>query len=124
MGGTRLAQEVLLGSNAAKRFARFDRGNDWILREGISVVKERRIAMLELELATTEQIIAELAKRPNEFVLVCVPTGELKAEDGYIAFSPHLAREDVRAMLDRASRILAHQGDSHHNCGWQDQDCE
>ena len=65
--------------------------------------------MLELELATTEQIIAELAQRLNEFVLVCVPTGELKAEDGYIAFSPHLARErrsrDARAALCASSAM-------------------
>ncbi|HEY5313656.1 MAG TPA: hypothetical protein VIK18_14105 [Pirellulales bacterium] len=79
--------------------------------------------MLDLELATTEQIIAELAKRPIDFVLICVPTGEIQAEEGYIAFSPHLPRNEVRGMLDRASKVLA--GDDHDspfNCGWQDQD--
>ncbi|HEX3657425.1 MAG TPA: hypothetical protein VHV08_14030 [Pirellulales bacterium] len=81
--------------------------------------------MLDLELATTEQIIAELAKRPTDFVLVCVPTGEIQAEEGYIAFSPHLPRGEVRGMLDRASKVLA--GDDHDspfNFGWQDQDLD
>lgn len=79
--------------------------------------------MLDLELATTEQIIAELAKRPIDFVLVCVPSGEQKPEEGYIAYSPHLGRDEVCSMLDRASKVLAGDDpDSPYNCGWQDTD--
>lgn len=81
--------------------------------------------MLDLELATTEQIIAELAKRPTDFVLVCVPTGGRSAEEGYIAFSPQLGRDEVRSMLGRASRVLANEDqDSPFNCGWSDQDSD
>ena len=81
--------------------------------------------MLSLELATSEQIIGELAKRPTDFVLICVPLGEIHAEEGYIAFSPHLPRGKVCDMLDRASKVLA--GDDHDspsNCDWQDQDLD
>jgi hypothetical protein len=79
--------------------------------------------MLELELATTEQIIAELAKRPTDFVLLCVPEGEWQA-DGYLAFSPHLQHDEVRRMLGRASRILTGWGDADEPfpSEWQDPD--
>jgi hypothetical protein len=81
--------------------------------------------MLSLELATTEQIITELAKRPIDFSLICVPLGEQQADEGYIAFSPHLSREAVRSMLERAGRILAQDDlDSPFNCDRQDQDLD
>ena len=85
----------------------------------------REAAMLDLELATTEQMIAELAKRPLDFVMVCVSLGEIEPEDGYIAFSPHLGRDEVRSMLGRASRILAGDGsNSPSGFDWQDQDLD
>mgnify|MGYP001552497615 CR=1 FL=1 len=62
--------------------------------------------MLELELATTEQILDELAKRPIEFVFVSVDPWEKGQLEGYLAHSPHLGNEEALRMLQHAEQFL------------------
>ena len=62
--------------------------------------------MLELQLATTEQILDELAKRPIEFVFVSVYARDKGQMGGYLAHSPHLDNDEALRMLRQAEQFL------------------
>jgi hypothetical protein len=66
--------------------------------------------MVELELATTDQILDELGKRPIKFVHVSTNLDKIRPEDGYIAYSPTLNIREASQMLRRAEQVLL-QGD-------------
>jgi len=58
--------------------------------------------MLELELATTEQILEELARRPMRFVFVSlIPEGHERGS-GMLAHSPELEDREALQLLHRA----------------------
>ena len=62
--------------------------------------------MIELELATTDQILDELGKRPIKFVHVSTHLDRIRPDDGYIAFSPSLNQREASQMLRRAEHVL------------------
>jgi hypothetical protein len=62
--------------------------------------------MLELELATTEQILDELAKRPIEFVFVSGYPRDKGQVGGYLAHSPHMGNDEALRMLQQAEQFL------------------
>lgn len=62
--------------------------------------------MIDLELATTEQILEELGRRPIKFVHVCTIYKGNTPDDGYIAYSPSLHEDDAVWMLRRAQELL------------------
>lgn len=63
--------------------------------------------MLDLELATTEQILEELGRRPIQFVHVCTFDRMGKPSDGYIAFSSDLDEQGAIRVLQKAQELLA-----------------
>jgi hypothetical protein len=63
-------------------------------------------SMTDLELATTEQILEELGRRPLRFVHVCTFMKGDDPSDGLIAYSPNLDTEDAAWMLRRAQKLL------------------
>jgi hypothetical protein len=62
--------------------------------------------MIDLELATTEQILEELGRRPVKFVHVCTVYKGDKPDDGFIAYSPSLDEDDAVWMLRKAQELL------------------
>jgi hypothetical protein len=62
--------------------------------------------MIDLELATTEQILEELGRRPVNFVHVCTIFKGTTPDDGFIAYSPTLDAEGAVWMLRRAQQLL------------------
>lgn len=64
--------------------------------------------MIDLELATTEQILEELGRRPIKFVHVCTVYKGDKPDDGFIAYSPSLEEDDAVWMLRKAQELLEH----------------
>lgn len=62
--------------------------------------------MIELELATTDQILDELGKRPIKFVHVSTNLDKVRPDDGYIAYSPSLNLREAGQMLRRAEQVL------------------
>ncbi len=66
--------------------------------------------MIDLELATTEQILEELGRRPVKFVHVCTVYKGAIPDDGFIAYSPSLDEDDAVWMLRKAQELLE-QGD-------------
>lgn len=62
--------------------------------------------MIDLELATTEQILEELGRRPIKFVHVCTVYKGNKPDDGFIAYSPSLEEDDAVWMLRKAQELL------------------
>ena len=62
--------------------------------------------MIDLELATTEQILEELAKRPIDFVFVSMFEGGEDHQTGYLAHSPHMDNGEAISMLQRAEEFL------------------
>lgn len=62
--------------------------------------------MLELELATTEQILEELARRPMSFVFVSlIPEGHERGT-GLLAHSPELDDIEALNLLRRAEQFF------------------
>ena len=62
--------------------------------------------MVDLELATTEQILDELAKRPLKFVFVSMfPYGQDRLS-GYLAHSPNMKSDDALLMLHKAEELF------------------
>ncbi|HEX3655271.1 MAG TPA: hypothetical protein VHV55_05685 [Pirellulales bacterium] len=62
---------------------------------------------MDLELATTEQILDELAKRPLKFVFVSMfPYGQDRLS-GYLAHSPNMKSDDALLMLHKAEELFA-----------------
>ena len=62
--------------------------------------------MIDLELATTEQILEELGRRPVNFVHVCTIFKGSTPDDGFIAYSPTLDADGAVWMLRRAQELL------------------
>jgi hypothetical protein len=62
--------------------------------------------MLDLELATTEQILDELARRPIQFVFVSMFSRGNDRLTGYLAHSPHLGDDDALLLLRRAEQFF------------------
>lgn len=62
--------------------------------------------MIDLELATTEQILEELGRRPIKFVHVCTVFKGPVPDDGFIAYSPTLESDDAIWMLRKAQELL------------------
>jgi hypothetical protein len=62
--------------------------------------------MIDLELATTEQILEELGRRPVNFVHVCTIYKGTVPDDGYIAYSPTLDADGAVWMLRKAQELL------------------
>ena len=62
--------------------------------------------MIDLELATTEQILEELGRRPVKFVHVCTVYKGSTPDDGFIAYSPSLDSEGAVWMLRKAQELL------------------
>lgn len=63
--------------------------------------------MVDLELATTEQILEELAKRPMGFVFVSMFDRGNDRISGYLAHSPNLPEDDALMLLHRAEEFFA-----------------
>lgn len=62
--------------------------------------------MLDLELATTEQILEELARRPVRFVFVSmIPEGHERGS-GMLAHSPDLDDREALQLLRRAEEFF------------------
>ncbi len=66
--------------------------------------------MLELELATTEQILQELARRPVRFVFVSYTADGSERGSGLLAHSPELADDEALGLLKQAEEFFV---DSH-----------
>lgn len=62
--------------------------------------------MIDLELATTEQILEELGKRPIRFVHISASYRGDVPDDGYIAYSADLEIPDAVNMLRKAQELL------------------
>ena len=70
--------------------------------------------MIDLEEATTEDIVAELAKRPVDFAIIAVPRNELsfgvfrpEEFDGcFVAHAPQLTRFRAAELLRVAINVL------------------
>lgn len=62
--------------------------------------------MIDLELATTEQILEELGRRPVKFVHVCTIFKGNTPDDGFIAYSPSLDPDGAVWMLRKAQELL------------------
>lgn len=62
--------------------------------------------MLELELATTEQILDELSRRPLRFVFVSADGEGGRMQTGYLAHSPELAQGETLFLLRKAEEYL------------------
>jgi len=67
--------------------------------------------MLDLELATTEQILDELARRPIRFVFVSMYPQGMRHLSGYLAHSPHMEPDDALSMLRQAEEFLEKPAD-------------
>jgi len=70
--------------------------------------------MIELELATTEQILEELGRRPVKFVHVCTIYKGSTPDDGFIAYSPTLESDDAVWMLRKAQELLEQEEEPPH----------
>jgi hypothetical protein len=75
------------------------------------------IVMVELELATTEQILEELAKRPIQFVFVSMFDRGNDHLSGYLAHSPRMDGGDALLMLRRAEEFFEEPIDGQHQDG-------
>lgn len=64
---------------------------------------------MDLELATTEQILDELAKRPLKFVFVSMFCGGQDRMSGYLAHTPNMKRDDALLMLQKAEELFAEE---------------
>jgi hypothetical protein len=62
--------------------------------------------MTDLELATTEQIVQELARRPLRFVLVAAFTDGQDRNTGLLGHSPDLEGDEALYMLHRAEEFF------------------
>jgi hypothetical protein len=62
--------------------------------------------MIDLELATTEQILEELARRPMHFVFVSMFSEGKDRDTGYLAHSPHMGDDDALFMLRKAEEFF------------------
>jgi hypothetical protein len=67
--------------------------------------------MVDLELATTEQILDELAKRPIQFVFVSISSHGGERVSGYLAHSPEVDGENALMMLRRAEEFFHESSD-------------
>lgn len=71
----------------------------------------RSLFMVELDLATTEQILEELAKRPIQFVFVSMFDRGNDRLSGYLAHSPRMDGDDALLMLRRAEEFFQEPSD-------------
>jgi hypothetical protein len=76
--------------------------------------ERRNFPMIELELATTEQILEELGRRPVKFVHVCTIYKGSTPDDGFIAYSPSLESDDAVWMLRKAQELLEQEEEPPH----------
>ncbi len=63
--------------------------------------------MIDLEIATTEQIIQELAKRPLRFIFVASFHDGQDRDTGMLGHSPELPTDDALYMLHRAEEFFS-----------------
>lgn len=78
-----------------------------MLMPGAMRLDDKERTMTELELATTEQIVQELARRPLRFVLVAAFTDGQDRNTGLLGHTPDLEGDEALYMLKRAEEFFA-----------------
>ncbi|HEX4129159.1 MAG TPA: hypothetical protein VHZ24_03895 [Pirellulales bacterium] len=68
--------------------------------------------MIDLELATTEQIVQELARRPIQFVFVAAFHDGQDRNTGLLGHTPDLEDAAAIHMLRKAEEFFTAQGES------------
>ncbi len=68
--------------------------------------------MIDLELATTEQIVEELARRPLQFIFVAAFFDGQDRNTGLLGHTPDLEGSDALHMLHKAEEFFVAKGDT------------